>query len=133
VTKTGESSVQALPDATELALERTRLAYERTLLAWMRTAIALISFGFTVYKFFQYLHESGQVPPTPRLFGPRQFAMLMIGFGLMALLLATIEHRHNIRSLRKRFGNVPLSLATVFSSLIAILGLIGFVSVVLGE
>ena len=39
---------------TRLAVERTRLAYERTLMAWVRTATSLISFGFTVYKFFQF-------------------------------------------------------------------------------
>ena len=44
-----------LPDATKLAVERTRLAYERTLMAWVRTSTSLISFGFTIYKFFQYL------------------------------------------------------------------------------
>jgi putative membrane protein len=37
----------------DLAFERTMLAYERTLMAWIRTAISLISFGFTIYKFFQ--------------------------------------------------------------------------------
>src|SRR5262249_28618447 len=38
--------------STELALERTRAAYERTMMAWIRTATSLITFGFTVYKFF---------------------------------------------------------------------------------
>ncbi len=42
------------PDAsTTLAVDRTRLAYERTLMAWIRTATSLITFGFTIYKFFQ--------------------------------------------------------------------------------
>ncbi len=39
--------------STKLAIARTRLSYERTLMAWVRTAISLISFGFTIYKFFQ--------------------------------------------------------------------------------
>ena len=45
------------PDATKLALERTFLAYERTLMAWTRTSVSLISFGFTLFKFFQYMVE----------------------------------------------------------------------------
>lgn len=44
-----------LPSSTQLAVERTRLAHERTLMAWVRTAASLISFGFTIYKFFQYM------------------------------------------------------------------------------
>ncbi len=39
---------------TRLAVDRTRLAHERTLMAWVRTATSLISFGFTIYKFFEF-------------------------------------------------------------------------------
>ena len=41
-------------DATQLALDRTWLAHERTLMAWIRTSVSMISFGFTIYKFFQF-------------------------------------------------------------------------------
>ncbi len=44
-----------IPGSTELALDRTYLAHDRTLMAWVRTATSLISFGFTIYKFFQYM------------------------------------------------------------------------------
>src|SRR5262249_31790209 len=101
-----------LPAATKLALDRTRLAYERTLMAWVRTATSLISFGFTIYKFFQYLSE-GKTPPPDHVLGPRGFALVMIGIGLTALTFATIEHRRNMRQLRAEFGPVPLSLAAV--------------------
>ncbi|NLF32655.1 MAG: DUF202 domain-containing protein, partial [Planctomycetes bacterium] len=39
----------------DLAIQRTVLAAERTLLAWTRTSLALVAFGFTIYKFLQYL------------------------------------------------------------------------------
>jgi putative membrane protein len=41
-----------------LAVDRTWLAHERTLMAWVRTATSMISFGFTIYKFFQF--EAGK-------------------------------------------------------------------------
>ena len=44
---------QRLDIATKLAFDRTRAAYERTMMAWIRTATSLITFGFTIYKFFQ--------------------------------------------------------------------------------
>jgi len=113
-----------LPDATELALERTCLAYERTLLAWVRTATGLITFGFTLYKFFQYQHQEG-IEPSHRFLGPREFAIMMIGTGLLALLLSTIEHVTRIRTLRKRYGRVPHSLAGFLAALISLLGLFG--------
>ena len=42
----------------ELAMDRTLLARERPLMAWIRTAFSMISFGFAIFKFFQYLGES---------------------------------------------------------------------------
>jgi putative membrane protein len=48
----------AQPDPrVQLVFERTFLAYERTRIAWVRTALSLISFGFVIAKFFQYLRE----------------------------------------------------------------------------
>jgi uncharacterized membrane protein YidH (DUF202 family) len=47
------TSSRTLDSGTRLAVERTRLAYERTLMAWVRTVASLISFGFTIYKFFE--------------------------------------------------------------------------------
>ena len=70
---------------TLLAVERTRLAYERTMMAWVRTGTSLISFGFTIYKFFQYQIERGQAAAPGRLIGPRTFALMMISMGLVAV------------------------------------------------
>src|SRR5262245_22205352 len=68
-------------------------------MAWVRTATSLISFGFTIHKFFQYLQEKNQ-GREDRIFGPREFAMVMIGIGLVALILATVQHRRDM--VRKR-------------------------------
>jgi inner membrane protein YidH len=46
-----------LDTGMKLAVERTRLAHERTTMAWGRTAASLISFGFTIYKFFDIEQE----------------------------------------------------------------------------
>ena len=64
-----------LPDAsTGLAVDRTRLSYERTLMAWIRTSTSLITFGFSIYKFFQIELGSG-TPRSGRLIGPSEFAL----------------------------------------------------------
>ena len=114
---------------TKLAIDRTRLAHERTLMAWVRTATSLISFGFTIYKFFQFLRE-GQAP-AQGMIGLRAFAMLMIGIGLTALFLATLEHRRDRRRLEVEYGQLPYSLAAVVAALVAVLGVLGFLSVML--
>ena len=77
---------QRLDTATELAFDRTRAAYERTMMAWIRTATSLITFGFTIYKFFQIeVPDRGQ---QNRLIGPRQFAFILVSIGLFSLILA---------------------------------------------
>jgi putative membrane protein len=117
-----------LPDATRLALDRTRLAYDRTLMAWVRTAASLISFGFTIYKFFQYLREDNPSAVDGAL-GPRGYGMLMIGIGLAALALATFEHRRSMQALRAEYGELPYSLAALMAGLLAVLGLFGLAAV----
>ena len=112
--------------STALAFERTRVAYERTMMAWIRTATSLITFGFTVYKFFQL---EAPERPRDRLLGPRQFGMILISIGLLALALATLEHRQNIRSLDQAYLATKRSLAALVSALIAVLGVIGLLVV----
>jgi len=79
-----------LPDATELALDRTNLAHERTLMAWVRTAVSLISFGFTIYKFFQYMREQQPGEPIKRLLVSYPLATVIATLvsllGILALL-----------------------------------------------
>ena len=120
-----------LPDATRLSVDRTRLSHDRTLMSWVRTSLSLISFGFTIYKFFEYLKDAGQAPAHLGTIAPRGLAMIMIGIGIGSLVLATYGHRADVRRLRAEYGAlVPNSLATVIASLVAGLGLFLFLAVV---
>jgi putative membrane protein len=118
-------------ERTDMAVDRTVLAHERTLMAWIRTSTSLISFGFTIYKFFQYLREEKPVSHAG-MFGPREFAMMMIIIGILALLLATIDHRGHMVALRAEYGasRVPYSMSAVLAALIALLGVLGLVLVI---
>ena len=120
------TAAASLSDSTKLAVERTRLAHERTLMAGVRTSTSLMSFGFSIYKFFQYLRESGQAPaPNGSFIGPRGFALIMITIGVVILVVATIEHRRDMRALRDQYGLlVPRSLATYTAILIGALGVL---------
>jgi len=121
---------------TELAGRRTRLAYERTLMAWVRTSTALISFAFTIYKFFQYLHESGQKAASTHRIDPREFAMVMIAFSIVVLLAATVSHRKGLRELARDQDPKaprPRSLATFVAFMVCVLGAAGLVVVILRQ
>ena len=117
-----------LDRSTELAFERTRVAYERTMMAWIRTATSLITFGFTIYKLFQ-LEGLGH-PQPDRLIGPREFAFILVSIGLVSLLLATIEHRQNIRTLGAQYKGRKRSLAVLVAALVSILGIVALVAMI---
>jgi len=121
-----EGEVKPTLSNTDLAFERTVLAYERTLMAWIRTAISCISFGFTIYKFFQEWRRSEQ--PVQTIFTPRIVGMIMIMFGLLGLLFASIQHYTAIKKLKKDYPNVQRSLSSVLAILILMFGLALFLA-----
>ena len=102
------------------------------MMAWVRTAASLISFGFTIYKFFQFTLKDSQVAEG-RFLGPRKFALFLIGIGLLSLLFATIQSRREMRVMRKHYEHVPYSLANVLAGLVAILGVLTFIAVLLRQ
>jgi putative membrane protein len=115
---------------TKLAFERTNLAHERTLMAWVRTATSLITFGFTIYKFFQFEKGEGLGLPIHQVIGPRQFAIFMIAIGILSLVMATIEHRQHVMGMRKQQVEMRRSLAAWVAGLISVLGLLAMAAVI---
>jgi putative membrane protein len=108
---------------TQLSFQRTALSYERTLMSWIRTSTSMITFGFTIYKFFEEVQKSGH---PNRLFSPRMVGMLMIAFGFLGLLFAQIQHYNAYKSLKQDFPAVQKSLSSVLALLILVFGLLLF-------
>lgn len=119
---------EGLPLNTRLAFERTRLAYERTMMAWVRTATSLITFGFAVYKFFQ-LEVSGK-DVRSQLIGSREFALVLMGIGLLSLLLGTLEHRRDLNAMREEYPGMPRSMSAVVATFIATLGVFALLAAI---
>lgn len=113
---------------TRLAAERTRLASERTLMAWIRTSTSLIAFGFTIFKFFQYLAESDQVRRP--VLSPWVIGMVLIVLGLVALTLAWFQHRAEMTALKANLDTVPFSVSSLMAGLILVMGILALVVVV---
>ena len=100
-------------------------------MAWVRTGVSLISFGFTIYKFFQYMREQQPGEPVKqRLLGPREFALIMITIGVGSLLLAVVQNWQLNKRLREKYHEVPFSLATMIAALISLLGILALISVI---
>lgn len=124
-----QGTAALLDAATTLAMERTRVAYERTMMAWTRTATSLITFGFSVYKFFEF--ELKNAPSAQTLVGPRGFGLGLIVIGLLAMLFGSLEHARDLRWLRRQYIGMPKSLSSVVAAIVSVLGLCALVAVVL--
>ena len=118
------------PTSEELAIERTRLAHERTMMAWIRTSASMITFGFGIYKFFDYFRK--EQPITQGFITPRRFAIFLIGTGLFVLAGAAVQNWAELKRLRKA-GHVPRSLAGAVAALMSFIGILALVSAVLRE
>ena len=94
-------NIEELKISDKLAVQRTIQSEGRSLLAWVRTSLSLIGFGFTLFKFLQYLYQEGATelmrPQTPRNIG-----MFLIITGTVPLLLAIIQYLRQIKQLGKK-------------------------------
>ena len=123
-----DSHSLGLDASTRLAVERTRLALDRTLMAWIRSAISLITFGYGIYKII----EAGKPGSAARI-GHREFGLIMISVGLLALAMGTYEHWRGGQQLGTEYPTAPRgpSYVRAFSVLVAALGLLALVTMIL--
>jgi len=64
----------------------------------IRTSLSLISFGFTIFQFFQKLRESNVVTSARE---PRTFGMALVWMGIGFLVLGILYHVQFMVGLRK--------------------------------
>ncbi len=121
-------------DANALAKERTQLALlrsfqasERTLMAWVRTAISMISFGFTMVKFFEYLEEDKQ--KQFHFVGPAGVGIILILIGTVALVVAVQQHRRVLAELGITQPSERWSLSVLVAISTAFLGVFALIAV----
>jgi putative membrane protein len=118
-------------ERTDLALERTIIASERTLMAWIRTALSMIGFGFSIYKFFQYLPEEIAAGNIQRPQAPRNLGMSLIALGTLALAAAAWQHRNFLNRLGAPRHRHVWSVSFVVAMAVILIGLITFYGVLL--
>jgi putative membrane protein len=130
--ETGSTIKTPLDAGTNLAFKRTLAAYDRTLLSWVRTAISLISFGFTIYKFFQVEKIAGE---STGFIGARGFSLTLISVGLISLLLAIVGHWQNVGIIKSELPDATArrTYADLMAGLIGVLGVLALLAVLLRQ
>jgi putative membrane protein len=118
-------------ERTDLAFQRTIIAAERTLMAWIRTAISMIGFGFTIYKFFQYLPEEIATGNVRRPQAPRNLGLTLIALGTLALVAAAWQHRRFLNQLGASQNRHIWSISFVVAIFVVLIGVIALYGVLL--
>ncbi|MCP4182794.1 MAG: DUF202 domain-containing protein [Hyphomicrobiales bacterium] len=114
---------------TNLALERSIMAADRTLMAVMRTSVSLIGFGFTLYKFFEYMRKQSGFESLPS-FGPRNLGLAMIFLGAVMLFISTWQHIVYSRKLSAVSGHrFPISASMIGSIVMFVIGFLTILSI----
>jgi putative membrane protein len=128
-----DRGTQLAEQRTRLAVKRSFLAAERTLMAWVRTSLSMISFGFTMVKFFEYLEAERKLTVGwfGRSWAPATLGLTLITIGTVALVAAVIQHWHTLEELREEGLAPGWSLALTVATLVAVLGVFAFGSLVL--
>jgi len=117
--------------ADKLAIQRTELAADRTIMAWIRTSFSMISFGFTLFKFFQYLKSDG-IGAARNLSGPRMLGILLITLGTLALAIAAWDYFATMTRLKAQTGEKYRGSLPLFVSIaVAIIGMLAFIGLAL--
>ena len=116
---------------TDLAMRRSIMASERTLMAWIRTALSMIGFGFTIYKFFQYLPEDIAAGKVARPQTPRNLGLSLIALGTLGLAAAAWQHRSFLNEMGVTQRRHVWSVAFGVALLVILIGIITFYGVLL--
>lgn len=111
---------------TDLAYQRSAEAAERTLMAGVRTSLSLISFGFTIAKFFQYLGKltHGSAASEELGHAPHHLGLVLLVGGTLTIILALIEYVSYVRRLGRAAGKpgTRMGASTALFSAVFILG-----------
>lgn len=133
-----EVSTELAARRTGMSFQRTRLSADRTLMGVIRTSLALISFGFTIFQFFQRLKEKnliGDANHTARNFGA---ALVYLGVGMVIVgIIYHVQFMLGLRRQRKEMmdaglvhaqSGFPISYTLIVAILLLFLGIAAAVS-----
>lgn len=121
MSETKKTQSDLAEERTDLAIERTSMAHDRTLMAWTRTSLSMISFGFTVFKFMEYMHQESKQIVVKTEQGAQNFGMTLIAIGIVSLIIACLQYWHLERKIdpaRKWY----LNLTFINAAFIGLLG-----------
>ena len=120
-----------------MSFQRTRLSADRTLMSVMRTSLSLIGFGFTIFQFFQKMHDAQVLKSSA---APRYFGETLVWLGITMLVLGIGYHIVFMLGLRRERAQLkaeglvhaesgfPASLTLIVAVLLLLVGVMAISS-----
>lgn len=102
------------------------LSNERTYLSWIRTSIGLMVFGFVVVKFTMFVKEMSIIldKPLPQNDYATTIGISIVALGVVVTLLSFLQYKRIGNQLGKRDFQPSISLTTVLSASIILIGIL---------
>lgn len=100
-------------------------------MAWIRTSISMIGFGFSIYKFFQYLPEEIAAGNIRRPQAPRNLGLTLIALGTVALTAAAWQHRRFLNDIGASQTRHVWSISFIVAMAVILIGAVTFYGVLL--
>jgi inner membrane protein YidH len=139
VTSHTDAGTELASRRTGMSFQRTRMSADRTLMSVIRTSLSLIGFGFTIFQFFQKLHDAEVLKSSaaPKNFGIALvllgITMLAVGIGYhIAFMIGLRRQREQIKEVQliHAESHFPVSLTLLVSFLLLLIGLFAIASMV---
>lgn len=124
---------------TGMSFQRTRMSADRTLMSVIRTSLSLIGFGFTIFQFFEKLHEAAVLSSAE---AARSFGTTLVALGVLVLLVGIAYHVMFMYGLRRErsimttqgliYGesHFPASFTLITAIALLVIGVFAIVSMV---
>lgn len=126
-------NAKKISTTNELARERNRAAADRTLMAWIRTALSLIAFGFSIGKLAEYLKKANPEHVLDPINSAQIFGEAFIALGIFGLIAAIVQYRGILKKIKQGeyVYTEPLPLTMITAIILLLIGMFGFVTVLL--
>jgi len=91
----------------------------------------MIGFGFTIYKFFEYIGKAETAEGIAKPHAPRNLALALIFIGTLSLAVAILQYWQFLKSIGVRERGHLWSLSVIVALLMVLVGALAFISVLL--
>jgi putative membrane protein len=115
------------------------MSADRTLMSVIRTSLSLISFGFTIFQFFQKMRDAGTITHAA---APRNFGTMLVLLGIVMLVVGIVYHVQFMLGLRHERtamhdagliyaeSRFPPSMTLIAALLLLLIGIFAIISMV---